>query len=50
MEVNVDKTKILAQPDSGQEIPEITINIRDLPLELVNNFQYFGNTLIIWNM
>lgn len=38
MEVNADKTQIFTHL-LGQEILEITINIGDLPLKVVNNFQ-----------
>lgn len=45
MEVNADKIKIFAQPAPGQKVPEIIINIGDLPLGVVNNFQYLANSL-----
>ena len=45
LQVNVSKTKVLAQSSAGQSLPQIKVNINECNIELVEDFPYLGSIL-----
>ena len=45
MNVNTQKTKILAQPAPGRLLPYSNVTISDVPIEQVDHFPYLGSLL-----
>ena len=45
--INVQKTKVLAQPSPGTSLPHFNISISDTPLEQVDHFSYLGSLLSV---